>query len=207
MPTARATGVAESDDEYAPPSQGAARGAKKHPVTEAVLRFATEKKGPKAGPYVNKIFEQAIEGAEQEATQIEGDDDDARAVPIANMLMMIVAWLYYFIKIEWLDEIVESSEHLAKKARASAGSAISALRRTATSAVPAKANAALFDILTLITNKWFGVIWRDLDSLASRASNARAPSLRIFRARARTGTRLSKKSLTKANIATTTSRR
>ena len=95
MPTARATGVAESDDEYAPPSQGAARGAKKHPVTEAVLRFATEKKGPKAGPYVNKIFEQAIEGAEQEATQIEGDDDDARAVPIANMLMMIVAWLYY----------------------------------------------------------------------------------------------------------------
>ena len=139
MSKARAGQVAESDDEYAPPSQGAARGAKKHPVTEAVLRFATEKKGAKAGPFVNKIFEQAIEGAEQEATQIEGDDDDARAVPIANMLMMIVAWLYYFIKIEWLDEIVESSDHLAKKARASAGSAISALRRTATSAVPAKA--------------------------------------------------------------------
>ena len=155
MSKARAGGVAESDDEYAPPSQGAARGAKKHPVTEAVLRFlrfATEKKGPKAGPYVNKIFEQAIEGAEQEATQIEGDDDDARAVPIANMLMMIVAWLYYFIKIEWLDEIVESSDHLAKKARASAGSAISAMRRTATSAVPAKANAALFDILTRAFN-------------------------------------------------------
>ena len=113
MSKARATGVAESDDEYAPPSQSAARGAKKHPVTEAVLRFATEKKGSKAGPFVNKIFEQAIEGAEQEATTIEGDDDDARAVPIANMLMMIVAWLYYFIKIEWLDEIVESSEHLA----------------------------------------------------------------------------------------------
>ena len=162
MSKARAAGVAESDDEFVPPSQGAARGAKKHPVTEAVLRFATEKKGPKAGPYVNKIFEQAIEGAEQEATQIEGDDDDARAVPIANMLMLIVAWLYFFIKIEWLDEIVESSDHLAKKARASAGSAISALRRTATSAVPAKANAALFDILTLVTNKWFGVIWRDL---------------------------------------------
>ena len=119
MSKARAGGVAESDDEYAPPSQGAARGAKKHPVTEAVLRFATEKKGAKAGPFVNKIFEQAIEGAEQKATQIEGDDDDARAVPIANMLMMIVAWLYYFIKIEWLDEIVESGEHMAKKARAS----------------------------------------------------------------------------------------
>ena len=162
MSKARATGGAGSDDEYEPPSQGAARGAKKHPVTEAVLRFATEKKGAKAGPFVNKIFEQALEGAEQEATQIEGDDDDARAVPIANMLMMIVAWLYYFIKIEWLDEIVESSEHLAKKARASAGSAMSAVRRTATAAVPAKANAALFDILTLITNKWFGVIWRDL---------------------------------------------
>ena len=113
MSKARAAGVAESDDEYAPPSQGAARGAKKHPVTEAVLRFATEKKGAKAGPFVNKIFEQAFEGAEQEATQIEGDDDDARAVPIANMLMLIVAWLYFFIKIEWLDEIVESSDHLA----------------------------------------------------------------------------------------------
>jgi hypothetical protein len=50
MSKARATGVAESDDEYAPPSQGAARGAKKHPVTEAALRFATEKKGSKAGP-------------------------------------------------------------------------------------------------------------------------------------------------------------
>ena len=98
MSKARATGGAVSDDEYEPPSQGA--GAKKHPVTEAVLRFATEKKGSKVGPFVNKIFEQAIEGAEQEATTIEGDDDDARAVPIANMLMMIVAWLYYFIKIE-----------------------------------------------------------------------------------------------------------
>ena len=158
MSKARAGGVAESDDEYAPPSQGAARGAKKHPVTEAVLRFATEKKGPKAGPYVNKIFEQAIEGAEQEATQIEGDDDDARAVPIANMLMMIVAWLYYYIKIEWLDEIVESSDHLAKKARASAGSAMSAVKRTATSAVPAKASQALYETLTVISTKLFGVI-------------------------------------------------
>ena len=36
------------DDDYVPPS-GAARGAKKHPVSEAVLRFATEKKGAKAG--------------------------------------------------------------------------------------------------------------------------------------------------------------
>ena len=35
------------DDDYVPPS-GAARGAKKHPVSEAVLRFATEKKGAKA---------------------------------------------------------------------------------------------------------------------------------------------------------------
>ena len=91
MPTARATGVAESDDEYAPPSQGAARGAKKHPVTEAVLRFAIEKKGSKAGPFVNKVFEQAIVGAEQEASTIEGDDDDARAVPIANMMMRSMA--------------------------------------------------------------------------------------------------------------------
>ena len=107
------------DDDFIPSGGAAARGAKKHPVTEAVLRFAIDKRGPKAGPFVNKVFEQSIEGAEQEATTIEGDDDDARAVPIANMLMMIVAWLYYFIKIEWLDEIVESSEHLAKKARAS----------------------------------------------------------------------------------------
>ena len=91
MSKARAAGVAESDDEYAPPSQGAARGAKKHPVTEAVLRFAIEKKGPKAGPYVNKVFEQAIVGAEQEASTIEGDDDDARAVPIANMMMRSMA--------------------------------------------------------------------------------------------------------------------
>ena len=85
MSKARAGAAADSDaEDYLPPSQGAARGAKKHPVTEAVLRFAIEKKGPKAGPYVNKIFEQAIEGAEQEAGTIEGDDDDARAVPIAN---------------------------------------------------------------------------------------------------------------------------
>ena len=86
MSKARATGGAGSDDEYEPPSQGAARGAKKHPVTEAVLRFATEKKGSKAGPFVNKVFEQAIVGAEQEAARIEGDDDDARAAPIANTL-------------------------------------------------------------------------------------------------------------------------
>ena len=32
-----------------PPSQGGVRGAKKHPVTEAVLRFAIEKKGAKPG--------------------------------------------------------------------------------------------------------------------------------------------------------------
>ena len=89
MSKARAAGVAESDDEYAPPSQGAARGAKKHPVTEAVLRFATEKKGPKAGPYVNKIFEQAIEGAEQEATTIEGDDDDARASQLSSTRLSV----------------------------------------------------------------------------------------------------------------------
>ena len=75
MSKARAGAAADSDDDFIPPSQGAARGVKKHPVTEAVLRFAIEKKGPKAGPYVNKIFEQAIEGAEQEAAQVDDDAD------------------------------------------------------------------------------------------------------------------------------------
>ena len=150
------------DDDFIPSGGAAARGAKKHPVTEAVLRFAIEKRGPKAGPFVNKVFEQSIEGAEEEATTIEGDDDDARAVPIANMLMLIVAWLYYYIKLEWLDEFVESGENVKKKARVSAGAAMSAVKRTAASAVPAKANQALFETLTLISNKWFGVIWRDL---------------------------------------------
>ena len=69
------------DDDFVPSGGAAARGAKKHPVTEAVLRFAIEKRGPKAGPFVNKVFEQSIEGAEEEATTIEGDDDDARAAP------------------------------------------------------------------------------------------------------------------------------
>ena len=119
------------DDDFVPSGGAAARGAKKHPVTEAVLRFATEKRGPKAGPFVNKVFEQSIEGAEEEATTIEGDDDDARAAPIANMLMLIVAWLYYYIKLEWLDEFVESGENVKKKARASAGAAMSAVKRTA----------------------------------------------------------------------------
>ena len=92
MSKARAAAAADSDDGFVPPSQGgAARGAKKHPVTEAVLRFAIEKKGSKAGPFVNKVFEQAIVGAEQEASTIEGDDDDARAVPIANMMMRSMA--------------------------------------------------------------------------------------------------------------------
>ena len=54
-----------------------------------------------------------------EATTIEADDDDG--VPIANMLMMIVAWLY--CQDQWLDDH-RVDEHLAKK-RASASSAIS----------------------------------------------------------------------------------
>ena len=96
------------DDDFIPSGGAAARGAKKHPVTEAVLRFATEKRGPKAGPFVNKVFEQSIEGAEEEATTIEGDDDDARAAPIANMLMLIVAWLYYYIKLEFRRTLSQS---------------------------------------------------------------------------------------------------
>ena len=96
------------DDDYVPPS-GAARGAKKHPVSEAVLRFATEKKGAKAGPFVNKIFESSLEGAEQKVQQLEEADaasaEGAQPLSIiADCLMMIVAWLFYFIKIEWLDE-------------------------------------------------------------------------------------------------------
>ena len=102
------------DDDYVPPS-GAARGAKKHPVSEAVLRFATEKKGAKAGPFVNKIFESSLEGAEQKVQQLEEADaasaEGAQPLSIiADCLMMIVAWLFYFIKIEWLDEREESGE-------------------------------------------------------------------------------------------------
>ena len=73
---------------------------------------------------MNKIFEQAIEGAEQEGDQVEDDDDDnAARAPIANMLMMIVARLFFYIKLEWLDE-VEVVESAKKKARASAGAAV-----------------------------------------------------------------------------------
>ena len=83
------------DDDYVP-TGGAARGAKKHPVSEAVLRFATEKKGAKAGPFVNKIFESSLEGAEQKVQQLE-EADAASPVScepltiIADCLMMIVA--------------------------------------------------------------------------------------------------------------------
>ena len=52
MPSKRAG----DDDEFVPSGGAVARGAKKHPVTEAVLRFAIEKRGPKAGPFVNKVF-------------------------------------------------------------------------------------------------------------------------------------------------------
>ena len=107
------------DDDYVPPS-GAARGAKKHPVSEAVLRFATEKKGAKAGPFVNKIFESSLEGAEQKVQQLEEADaasaEGAQPLSIiADCLMMIVAWLFYFIKIEWLDEREESSGMIISK--------------------------------------------------------------------------------------------
>ena len=83
------------DDDYVPPS-GSARGAKKHPVSEAVLRFATEKKGAKAGPFVNKIFESSLEGAEQKVQQLEEADaasaEGAQPLSIiADCLMMIVA--------------------------------------------------------------------------------------------------------------------
>ena len=96
MSKARAGAAAESDDDFVPSSQGGARGAKKHPVTEAVLRFATEKKGAKAGPFVNKIFESSLEGAEQKVQQLE-EADAASAEGsqplsiIADCLMMIVA--------------------------------------------------------------------------------------------------------------------
>ena len=66
---------------------GAARGAKKHPVSEAVLRFATEKKGAKAGPFVNKIFEMAVEGAEQKVQQLE--EADAASADGAQPLALI----------------------------------------------------------------------------------------------------------------------
>ena len=105
------------DDDFVPSGGAAARGAKKHPVTEAVLRFATEKRGPKAGPFVNKVFEQSIEGAEEEATTIEGDDDDARAVPIANMLMLIVAWLYYYIKLAYCRYDFDGSQKAELRVR------------------------------------------------------------------------------------------
>ena len=90
------------DDDYVPPS-GAARGAKKHPVSEAVLRFATEKKGAKAGPFVNKIFESSLEGAEQKVQQLEEADaasaEGAQPLSIiADCLMMIVAWLFYLFE-------------------------------------------------------------------------------------------------------------
>ena len=74
------------DDDYVPPS-GAARGAKKHPVSEAVLRFATEKKGAKAGPFVNKIFESSLEGAEQKVQQLE--EADAASAEGAQPLSII----------------------------------------------------------------------------------------------------------------------
>ena len=142
MPGKRVT----DDDDYVPPS-GAARGAKKHPVSEAVLRFATEKKGAKAGPFVNKIFESSLEGAEQKVQQLEEADaasaEGAQPLSIiADCLMMIVAWLFYFIKIEWLDEREESGGHAAKKHRASTSTA-RVVARTATTTVPAKANECL----------------------------------------------------------------
>jgi len=145
------------DDDYVPPS-GAARGAKKHPVSEAVLRFATEKKGAKAGPFVNKIFESSLEGAEQKVQQLEEADaasaEGAQPLSIiADCLMMIVAWLFYFIKIEWLDEREESGGHAAKKQRASLSTA-RVVARTATTTVPAKANECLKHCLALLSAQW-----------------------------------------------------
>ena len=177
------------DDDYVPPS-GAARGAKKHPVSEAVLRFATEKKGAKAGPFVNKIFESSLEGAEQKVQQLEEADaasaEGAQPLSIiADCLMMIVAWLFYFIKIEWLDEREESGGHAAKKHRASTSTA-RAVARQATSNVPAKANETLKLTLALLSAQW---CFARPFSPDSRVNVIRAPhSPHSSRARARTGT-------------------
>ena len=177
------------DDDYVPPS-GAARGAKKHPVSEAVLRFATEKKGAKAGPFVNKIFESSLEGAEQKVQQLEEADaasaEGAQPLSIiADCLMMIVAWLFYFIKIEWLDEREESGGHAAKKQRASLSTA-RVVARTATTTVPAKANECLRHCLALLSAQW---CFARPFSPDSRVNVIRAPhSPHSSRARARTGT-------------------
>ena len=154
------------------------------------LRFATEKKGAKAGPFVNKIFESSLEGAEQKVQQLE-DADAASAEGaqplsiIADCLMMIVAWLFYFIKIEWLDEREESGGHAAKKHRASTSTA-RVVARTATTTVPAKANECLKHCLALLSAQW---CFARPFSPDSRVNVIRAPhSPHSSRARARTGT-------------------
>ena len=65
----------------------------------------------------------SLEGAEQKVQQLEEADaasaEGAQPLSIiADCLMMIVAWLFYFIKIEWFDEREESGVHAAKKHRA-----------------------------------------------------------------------------------------
>ena len=110
------------------------------------------------GPFVNKIFESSLEGAEQKVQQLEEADaasaEGAQPLSIiADCLMMIVAWLFYFIKIEWLDEREESSGHAAKKHRASTSTA-RVVARTATTTVPAKANECLRHCLALLSAQW-----------------------------------------------------
>ena len=152
--------------------------------------FATEKKGAKAGPFVNKIFESSLEGAEQKVQQLEEADaasaEGAQPLSIiADCLMMIVAWLFYFIKIEWLDEREESGGHAAKKHRASTSTA-RVVARTATTTVPAKANECLKHCLALLSAQW---CFARPFSPDSRVNVIRAPhSPHSSRARARTGT-------------------